>query len=143
MSKNQSEETKAEASEEPKPEKIVRSMATIDDLMEAKPIVMEVPAPELGKGRFLRVLLPSPDQAEELEAEDNSGPKGRRKKGYLGRWARAGVVNERNEKTITAEQAAKMQKMPGINHLLERIFLCMVRGPRVTEDAVEAEVKNS
>lgn len=142
MAEKQTDDAKPETKKADAP-KVVRSMGTIDDIMTAKPIVMEVPAPELGKGKFLRVLMPSPDQLEETNARDYKLSNKQRDIGYLTRCARGCVVNERNEKMISAEQAKRMQTIAGIGHLLNRVFLVYMSGPTVTEDAVEAEVKNS
>lgn len=121
-----------------------KSFATADDLLSPPEIVAEVPAPELGSGKIVRVLIPNVQQYEELSAANypaGHDPKAGPVPGQYIRTAIACVVDANNQRILTPDMAERLSRNTGT--LLQRVFLASIRGVEVNEPAVEAEVGNS
>jgi hypothetical protein len=124
-------------------DKVSPSAATADDFDNAQDIVLKVPAPELGPGKFVWALCPNVEQLESLNAADFAQGSTKRGPRFLVRWAQACVVNNDVEKKRILGKAKAESLAKKSATLLERIYYSVQNGPKITEAAIEAEAGNS
>lgn len=120
----------------------MKSPASLTDFEGIKPLIIEVPAPEIAKGKIVRVRCPDVRQLEELNAAYpqifvDGGVK--RKPGYLADWAIGCVVDKDDKRMFTLKDRERIALMPGA--LLQRIFYAAMNAESITEEDVSAETK--
>jgi hypothetical protein len=115
---------------------------TREELLAIKPQVITVKAPELGKGRTLKVKIPSALASEKLDVADwPVGPDGRshlQREGRKARWFIACVVKDDGSALFSEADVEVVNGFPA--SLLTRVFNAVQEDPA---EAIEDAVKNS